>query len=113
VPVPVVVDDCLAQLVVPVQVGQAAGVRAQDLLVGGRQRNRRPAVGASPFRSMACEITYDWKALLRRPDAFEDIILDVAHLVLYCFGQVAVVNEHAKFQVDVLRTPGEVRAGDE
>jgi hypothetical protein len=45
-------------------------------------------------------------------DAFEEIVLDVAHLVLDSFGQVAVVDEHAKFQVDVLRTPGEVRAGD-
>ena len=94
------------------QVGEAAGVRAEDLPVGGRQRNRRLAVGASPFRSMAYEITCGWNALPRRPDAFEEIVLDVAHLVLDCFGQVTVVDEHAKFQVDVLRAPGEVRAGD-
>jgi hypothetical protein len=50
--------------------------------------------------------------LPQRPDAFEEVVLDVAHLVLDRFGQVAVVDEHAKFQVDVFRTPREVRAGD-
>ena len=38
-------------------------------------------------------------------DTLEDEVFDLAHLVLDCLGQVGVVDQHAEFEVSVLRAP--------